>query len=106
MSKPSKEDLLRMHTETRERVQRVRAVMQAGGEPAERAGDGSRRGAPPASAPLVVRLRHDFHLQLTELLVTEPEQLDFLIRPEQQLPGMGKFIRNAGTANASAHAER
>jgi hypothetical protein len=43
---------------------------------------------------------HEFHTQLTELLVTEPEQLDFLVRAGQQLPGMGAFIRNAATANA------
>ncbi|MDQ3988294.1 MAG: MerR family transcriptional regulator [Actinomycetota bacterium] len=100
MSEYSKEDLLRMHAETREWVQRLRAVMQAGASPrSEEAMD------------LAEEHRrhlhrwwfdcdHDFHLQLTELLVTEPEQLDFLVRPEQQLPGMGAFIRDAATANA------
>jgi hypothetical protein len=100
MAKYTKEDLLRMHAETREWVQRLRAVMQAGATPRSK-----------EAMDLAEEHRrhldrwwfdcdHDLHLQLTELLVTEPEQLDFLVRPRQQMAGMGKLIRDTAMANA------
>ncbi len=100
MSKYTKEDLLRMQAETREWVQRLRALIQAGASP---------RGAEAMDLAEEHRrhlhrwwfdCNHDLHVQVTELLVTEPEQLDFLVRPQQQLRGMGQFIRDAATANA------
>lgn len=43
---------------------------------------------------------HGVHRELGELLVTEPEQLAFLVPPERQVPGLGVYIRDAVVANA------
>jgi len=100
MSKYRKDDLLRMQAETGEWVQRLRTLMQAGASPrSEEAMDLAEEHRRHLDR-WWFDCDHGFHTQMTELLVTEPEQLDFLVRPEQQLPGMGKFIRDAATANA------
>ena len=100
MSKYRKEDLLRMQAEIGKWVQRLRTLMQAGASPrSEEAMDLAEEHRRHLDR-WWFDCGHEFHTQLTELLVTEPEQLGFLVRPEQQLPGMGAFIRDAATANA------
>ncbi len=100
MSKYRKEDLLRMQAEIGEWVQRLRTLMQAGASPrSEEAMDLAEEHRRHLDR-WWFDCGHEFHTQLTELLVTEPEQLGFLVRPELQLPGMRKFIRDAASANA------
>ena len=100
MSKYTKDDLQRMHVEIGEWVPRLRTLLQAGTSPrSEEAMDLAEEHRRHLDR-WWFDCGHDLHMQVTELLVTEPEQLDFLVRPEQQLPGMGKFIRDAATANA------
>jgi DNA-binding transcriptional MerR regulator len=44
---------------------------------------------------------YDMHRKVTELYVTEPAQLAFLVREPEQRPGMVEFIRDAAAANAA-----
>jgi DNA-binding transcriptional MerR regulator len=44
---------------------------------------------------------YEMHLKVTELYVTEPVQLSFLIREPEQRPGMAEFLRDAAAANAA-----
>ncbi|WP_216204837.1 MerR family transcriptional regulator [Amycolatopsis aidingensis] len=46
---------------------------------------------------------YQLHQQITELYVTEPVQLGFLVREPDQRPGMAEFIRDAAAANATRH---
>jgi DNA-binding transcriptional MerR regulator len=100
MSKYTKDDLQRMHVEIGEWVQRLRTLLQAGTSPRSEAGMDLAEEHRRHLDRWWFDCDHHFHTQVTEFLLTEPEQLDFLVRPEQQLPGMGKFIRDAATANA------
>lgn len=43
----------------------------------------------------------ELHLHLAELTASEPDQLAFLVRPDQQLPGIAEFFRDAVRANAA-----
>jgi DNA-binding transcriptional MerR regulator len=43
---------------------------------------------------------YEMHRKVTELYVTEPVQLSFLVREPEQRPGMAEFIRDAAAANA------
>jgi len=43
---------------------------------------------------------YDMHRKVTELYVTEPAQLAFLVREPEQRPGMAEFLRDAAAANA------
>ncbi|GAB3483421.1 MerR family transcriptional regulator [Amycolatopsis cihanbeyliensis] len=46
---------------------------------------------------------YELHRHITELYVTEPAQLGFLVREPDQRPGVGEFIRDAAEANAARH---
>jgi MerR family transcriptional regulator, thiopeptide resistance regulator len=93
-------DLQRMQDETNEWVTRLLGLVEAG-VPA-----GSEAAADLAEDHRLAVQRwwfdcdHALHRELGELLVTEPEQLAFLVRPERQVPGLSVYIRDAVAANA------
>ena len=94
------DDLHAMQEETDRWVARLRAVMAAGTPPDA-----------PAAMALAEEHRlsldrwwfdcdHRVHLRVVAILVEDPVQLAFLVRPERQLPGMGEWLRAAAVANA------
>lgn len=42
--------------------------------------------------------------RIAELYVTEPVQLSFLVREDEQRPGIGVYVRDAVRANAARRA--
>ena len=104
MSGFAKEDFVRMQAEQASWVRRLLAAMDEDVSPdSERAMDlaeehrqliGTLYDCSPAR-----------HLQIAEMYANEPEQLNFLIPPDQQRPGTGAFICAATRANARRSGE-
>ncbi|NBH05876.1 MerR family transcriptional regulator [Amycolatopsis sp. SID8362] len=101
---PSKEDLAAGEAARKEWVARLHAVLDAGGAP-----DGPEAGElAEAHREMLSRVMgecsYETQRRIGALYVTEPVQLEFLVRADEQRPGVGAFIRDAIEANA-AHRE-
>jgi MerR family transcriptional regulator, thiopeptide resistance regulator len=93
-------DLQRMQDETNEWVTRLLGLVEAGFSAESEAAADLAEEHRLAVQRWWFDCDHALHRELGELLVTEPEQLAFLVPPERQVPGLGVYIRDAVAANA------
>ncbi|GAB3146331.1 MerR family transcriptional regulator [Amycolatopsis stemonae] len=101
---PSKEDLAAGEAVRRDWVRRLRAVLDAGGAP-----DGSEamdlaEEHRAMLARVMGECSYETQQRIGELYVTEPVQLGFLVREDEQRPGVAEFVRDAIKANAGRRA--
>ncbi|MGW4522017.1 MerR family transcriptional regulator [Amycolatopsis sp. NPDC004378] len=101
---PSKEDLAAGEAVRRDWVRRLRGVLDAGGAP-----DGSEamdlaEEHRAMLARVMGECSYETQQRIGELYVTEPVQLGFLVREDEQRPGVAEFVRDAIKANAGRRA--
>ncbi|HKN56810.1 MAG TPA: MerR family transcriptional regulator [Amycolatopsis sp.] len=99
----TKQEWIDAEAQRKEWVRRLTAVIEAG------AGPDSTEAAELAEEHRVMLARfmgecsYEMQRRIGELYVTEPAQLAFLIRTEEQRPGVGEFVRDAIRENATRH---
>ncbi|WP_086827021.1 MerR family transcriptional regulator [Allokutzneria sp. NRRL B-24872] len=99
-----KEDFARMQTAQAEWVRELLAAVDEGS-----AADGERAMDLAERHRQLIGLLYDCspaqHVGITRMYVSEPEQLNFLVSPDLQRPGLGAFICAAAQANAKRMGE-
>ncbi|WP_290058930.1 MerR family transcriptional regulator [Amycolatopsis solani] len=102
---PSKADLIAGEAARREWVARLGALLDAGASPdSPEAGELAE-----AHREMLSRAMggcsYETQRRIAVLYATEPAQLEFLVRPGEQRPGVGEFVRDAVEANAARREE-
>lgn len=98
---PSKEDLVAGEAARRDWVRRFTALRDAGGAPDGTEAMDLAEEHRAMLARFMGECSYETQQRIGELYVTEPVQLGFLIRADEQRPGAGEFVRDAIRANAA-----
>ncbi|SEF22230.1 DNA-binding transcriptional regulator, MerR family [Amycolatopsis pretoriensis] len=98
---PSKEDLAAGEAAREDWVRRLNAVLDEGGAPDGPEATDLAEEHRAMLARVLGECSYETQLRIGELYVTEPVQLGFLVREDEQRPGVGEFVRDAIVANVA-----
>ncbi|MDT7800895.1 MAG: MerR family transcriptional regulator, thiopeptide resistance regulator [Actinomycetota bacterium] len=101
---PSKEDLAAGEAARRDWVGRLNAVLDAGAAPDSAEAMDLAEEHRAMLGRVMGECSYETQARIGELYVTEPVQLGFLVREDEQRPGVGAFVRDAIKANAGRRA--
>jgi len=98
---PSKEDLAAGEAARQDWVRRLTALREAGGSPDGPEAMDLAEEHRAMLARVMGECSYETQRRIGELYVTEPVQLGFLVREDEQRPGVGEFVRDAIVANVA-----